>query len=323
MLFFALNGSTELGHGVADAGGFPVALHEERDFEGGEHKSRPLVSVRGEDVFVLHSLNGVAGASANDRLCRLLFFLAACKENGAARITAIVPYLAYARKDRQTKPRDPVTTRYVAALFEAVGTDMAVTLDVHTPIAFQNAYRCRTLHLETRKVFAAELATRTKSGGLCVMSPDGGGVKRAELFREKLETMTGAPVDFAFMEKRRSAGVVSGSLFAGEVEGRHVVIIDDMIVGGGTMLRAAQACRERGAIGVDAVATHGLFAADFVKDLDAAPIDRLFVSDSTAPLAMPIGVAAAKIKVVTVAPLIGEAIRRLAFGGSIDELLEG
>lgn len=323
MLFFALNGSGILGRAVADAGGFPVAVHEERDFEGGEHKTRPLVSVRGEDVYVLHSLHGIDGASANDKLCRLLFFIAACKENGAARVTAVVPYLAYSRKDRQTKPRDPVTTRYVASLFEAVGADMVVTLDVHTPMAFQNAYRCRTLHLETRKVFAAALGERAPNAGLCVMSPDGGGVKRAELFRETLEAMTGVSVDFAFMEKRRSAGIVSGSLFAGDVQAKHVIIVDDMIVGGGTMIRAAEACRERGAARVDAVATHALFGKGFATGLKDGPIDRLFVSDSTAPPAVPEGSPLAGLEVVTVAPLIAEAIRRLAFGGSIDELLEG
>ncbi|HSG56550.1 MAG TPA: ribose-phosphate pyrophosphokinase-like domain-containing protein, partial [Paracoccaceae bacterium] len=129
MLFFALNRSRDLGQAVAAAGGFPVAEHEEREFDGGEHKSRPLVSVRGKDVYVLLSLNGEAGASANDKLVRLLFFLATCRENGAARVTAIVPYLAYSRKDRQTKPRDPVTTRYLALILEAMGIDAVMTLD--------------------------------------------------------------------------------------------------------------------------------------------------------------------------------------------------
>ncbi len=322
MLFFALHGSDVLGRRIADAGGFTVAMHEERDFEGGEHKMRPLVSVRGEDVYVLHSLNGVPGASANDKLCRLLFFIAACKENGASHVTAVVPYLAYSRKDRQTKPRDPVTTRYVATLFEAVGTDIVVTLDVHSIMAFQNAYRCRTLHLDTRKLFAGELAQRLPNGRLTVVSPDGGGVKRAELFREMLQAVTGKQADFGFMEKRRSAGVVSGSLFAGDVDGRDVVVVDDMIVGGGTVIRAAEACLARGAASVHAIATHALFSTAFINELGRSPLEDLFVTDSTMSPVMEVNGTQGKLRIVSVAPLIGEAIRRLAFGGSIDELLE-
>ncbi|WP_461477596.1 ribose-phosphate diphosphokinase [Mesorhizobium jarvisii] len=151
--------------------------HEERDFEDGEHKARPLVSVRGRDVYVLHSLAGNGGASANDRLCKLLFFLATCKENGAARATAVVPYLAYARKDRQTKARDPVTTRYVAQLFEAMGTDRIVTLDVHNFAAFQNAFRCESVHLDTRKLFAPLIGKLAGDLPVTIFSPDGGGVK--------------------------------------------------------------------------------------------------------------------------------------------------
>ena len=122
-LLFAFAG--ERGVRPARRGGAASTLSplEEREFEGGEHKTRPLVSVRGEDVYVVQSLSGDAAASANDRLCRLLFFIAGVKDSGAARVTACVPFLAYGRKDRRTKERDPVTLRYVAQLFEAVGTD--------------------------------------------------------------------------------------------------------------------------------------------------------------------------------------------------------
>ncbi len=117
--------------------GASLAEHEEREFEDGEHKARPLVSVRGRDVYVIHSLHGGPGQGANDKICRLLFFLATIREGGAARVTAVIPYLAYARKDRQTKSRDPVTTRYMAQLLEAMGVDAVVTLDVHNIVAFQ------------------------------------------------------------------------------------------------------------------------------------------------------------------------------------------
>ena len=140
LLLFALGATRPHGDAIARRLGLELSPHEEREFEDGEHKSRPLISVRGRDVYVIHSLYGDREQSANDKLVRLLFFLGALRDASAGRVTAIVPYLAYARKDRKSKPRDPVTTRYVASLFEAVGTDRVVTLDVHNLAAFQNAY---------------------------------------------------------------------------------------------------------------------------------------------------------------------------------------
>ncbi len=308
---------------MSHASGISLDLHEERDFAGGEHKSRPLESVRGRDVYVLHSLNGRGACSANDKLCKLLFFIAACRENGASRVTAVVPYLAYSRKDRQTKARDPVTTRYVAQLFEAVGTDNVVTLDAHNIAAFQNAFRCRLVHLDTRRLFAGVMMEKAAGGPLVVFSPDGGGIKRAQLLKETLESMSGHEVGFGFAEKRRSRGVVSGNLFAGDVDGSAVFVVDDMISTGGTMTRAAQACRERGAAAVYAIAAHGLFDRG-VEAMFANPaIDRTIVTDSVAPFSVPEETLHASIDVVSVAPLIGEAIKRLHSGGSISELLGG
>lgn len=321
MLFFALNGSDGLGQRIAGAGGFDLAPHEERDFAGGEHKARPLTSVRGKDVYVLHGLQGKPGMSANDRLIRLLLFLATCRENGAARVTAIVPYLAYSRKDRQTKPRDPVTTRYVAKLFEAAGTDMVITLDVHNIMAFQNAFRCGSLNLETRGLFAADIAARKGPLPLAVISPDGGGIKRAELFRETLAATTGRNVSFGFMEKRRSAGVVTGSLFAGEVEGCAVHIVDDMIVGGGTVRRAAEAVRERGAAEVHAVATHGLLEPGAAGSLGRQGLlDSITLTDSAAPLPVNAEGFGCRVRVLGCAGLIAGAMRALHSGTPLAEL---
>lgn len=321
MLFFALKGSEVLGQAIAVAAGFDLAPHEERDFDGGEHKARPLVSVRGKDVYVLHNLSGTAAASANDRLMRLLFFIATCRENGAARVTAVVPYLAYSRKDRQTKPRDPVTTRYVATLFEAVGTDMVMTLDVHTILAFQNAFRCQTLHLDTRRLFAADIAARMPAGPVAVVSPDGGGVKRAELLRETLEAVSGRAVDFGFMEKRRSGGVVSGSLFAGDVEGRQVFIVDDMICGGDTVLRAALACRQHGATAVNVLAAHGMMTPKGIEVLGDAAIDGITLTDSVAPFVAPVGALGGKLRVLSVGPLFGQVILALHEGRPVEDLV--
>lgn len=321
MRLFALHGSEDLGAAVARALWTTLDPHEERDFADGEHKVRPLVGLRGDDVYVLHSLDGSHGASANDKLCKLLFFIAACRDNGARSVTAVVPYLAYARKDRQTKTRDPVSTRTVAQLFEAVGTGRLVALDIHNLAAFQNAFRIPTVHLDTRRLFVPQIRELAAGRPIAVVSPDGGGIKRAELFREMYERETGSAAGFALMEKRRSRDVVSGDLFAGDVSGMVAVIVDDMISSGGTMLRAAEACRSRGAAEVYAVAAHGLFGkADEL--LSGSAFDRILVTDSVA------GAERAKAEhpeaplvIVPAAPLIAEAIRLLDGNGSISELL--
>lgn len=308
MRIFALNGTHELGAAVATSMGRQLDPHEEREFEDGEHKTRPLVSVRGQDVYVIHSLTGIGAASANDRLCRLLFFLACCRDNGAERVTAIVPYIAYSRKDRQTKPRDPVTNRYVAQLFEAMGTDCIVTLDVHNLAAFQNAFRCQTVHLDTRHLFVSEIERLAGQRPLVVFSPDGGGVKRAQLLKESFESLTGRQAGFGFMEKRRSSGQVTGELFAGDVEGATVFILDDMISSGGTVLRAARACRERGAVAIHALATHGLFDDGAEQLIDTDAIDRIVVTDSVSSDARR---APPQLQILSIAPLMAEAIGRL------------
>jgi ribose-phosphate pyrophosphokinase len=321
MRLFALMGTDRLGGAVAQALGAELDPHEERDFEDGEHKARPLVSVRGKDVYVLHSLAGEPGASANDKLLKLLFFIATCRENGAARVTAIAPYLAYARKDRQTKARDPVTTRYVAQLFEAVGTDCLVTLEVHNFAAFQNAFRCRTVHLDARRLFVPMVRQLAAGTPAVIFSPDGGGVKRAELLKESYEAETGAEAGFGFMEKRRSRGIVSGDLFAGDVGGKVVFLVDDMISTGGTMLRAARACRERGAVAVHAIATHGLFGKGAENLFSDGAIDSIVVTDSLDSTVKMATGGEARLEVVSCAPLVAEAVRRLEGHGSIAELV--
>jgi len=320
MRFFALNGSEALGGAIASALGQALDPHEERDFGGGEHKARPLVSVRGKDVYVLLSLNGSPDTSSNDKLCRLLFFIAACKENGADQVTAIAPYLAYARKDRQTKARDPVTTRYVAQLFEAAGADRVVTLEAHNLAAFQNAFRCRTVHLDTRKLFTPTIREMAAGQPVAIVSPDGGGIKRAQLLKETYEAQTGAATGFGFMEKRRSRGVVSGTLFAGDVAGAAAFIFDDMIGSGGTMLRAAKACRDNGARAVYALAAHGLFGESANAFLDSADIDGIVVTDSVA-LAWEAQARASRLRIVSVGPLIAEAIRCLRGNGALSDLV--
>lgn len=320
MLFFALNGSETLGQRIAQAGGWPIAAHEERDFDLGEHKARPLVDPRGKDVFVLAALQGGNGATVNDRLMRLWFFLAACRDHGAARVSAIAPYLPYGRKDRRTKPFDPLGARYVAQAFEAMGCDQVITLEAHNIAALENAFRRPLVHLPGERLFAADIGGRAGASGrpLAVVSPDPGGVKRAQLLREALEAASGTPVRFGFAEKRRSAGVVSGSLFAGDVAGAAVHIIDDMICGGGTLARAAQAVRDHGAAEVHGLATHGLFDADAAGRLGAPGLfDSLTVTDSAAPFDPAIGTLGGRLRVLGIAPMIASAIEALHRGTPI------
>lgn len=306
---------------VADCLGLPLAAHEERDFEDGEHKTRPLDPVCGADIYVVHSLYGAPQASANDKLCRLLFFIAALKDAGAARVTAVVPYLCYARKDRRTKPNDPVTTRYTASLFEAVGTDAVVALEVHNETAFENAFRCRTVALTAAPVLIERLRPMLGAEPLCVVSPDLGGGKRAELFREALERAAARPVGRAFAEKHRSAGVVSGDLFVGEVRDATCIIVDDLVSTGGTLVRAAQAAREGGAGRVIACVAHGLFMEGAVEALSSPAIDRIIATDSVPPFRLPAGAARGKLDTVSAAPLFAEAIRRLHEARPLTDLL--
>jgi ribose-phosphate pyrophosphokinase len=318
MRLFALGSSHALGTSVAASLTRDLDRLEERDFEDGEHKARPLVSVRGQDVFVIATLAAEADATPNDQLVKLLFFLAACRENGAARLTAVVPYLCYARKDRQTKRRDPVSVRYVAQLFEAVGTDRVVTLDIHNLAAFQNAFRCETVHLEARLLFVERLRSLAAGRPVTVFSPDSGGVKRAELLRQSFEATTGVPAAFGFMEKQRSRGVVSGSLFAGAVEGSAVFIIDDMISSGGTMVRAARACRERGAAAVFVVASHGLFGKGSEGLLNEPTVDRIIVTDSLSAATRQVS---ERLEIVSIGELLGGAIDRLARSEALGDLM--
>lgn len=321
MKLFALNQSRYFGEKVAAELGISLTAHEEREFEDGEHKARPLASVRGRDVFVIQSLHGGPDQSVNDKLCRLLFFLATMRENGARRVTAVVPYFAYARKDRQTKARDPVTTRYMAQLLETVGSDAVITLDVHNIVAFQNAFRCQSVHLDTRLLFAQRAVDLVGDDLVVVASPDPGGVKRAQLFRETLEAKLGRPVGSAFMEKRRSAGVVTGTLLIGELQNATVLIIDDLISTGGTMVRAAKACREHGARNVYAFAAHGLFVGDAAAAISDTSIAKTFITDTIPPFRLGRDAKTANLEVISAAPLFAEAIRRFHESGSFVDLL--
>ena len=305
---FGLHGSRDLAERVALRLEVALAQHEERDFEDGEHKARPLQNVRGHDVYVLHSLYGDDKESSNDKLCRLLFFCGALKDSGAEQVTAVVPYLCYARKDRRTKPNDPITTRYVAAMFEATGVDRVATLEVHNVAAFENAFRCPTVHIELAPLLAAHFAPRLAGAHVVSVAPDAGGAKRSEQFRQALEQSAGQEVGSAHMEKYRSSGVVSGTLLAGDVDGKVAVIVDDLISTGGTLVRAAEACRKAGAVQVFAAAAHGLFIGGAPSLFETPALEAVAITNSVPPFRLRPDVAAGRVTVLDASSAIAAAI---------------
>lgn len=322
MCLFTLNAGRDFAQNVALCLGITLGEHEERDFIDGEHKSRILESVRGKDVFVIFSLYSDEQQSVNDKLIRLLWFLGSIKDASAARVTAVIPYLCYARKERKTKSRDPVTTRYLAAVLEAVGIDQIVTLDVHNLAAYQNAFRIHNEHLEAKKLFVEYFSAQLSNHEIVVMSPDIGGVKRAELFRQALQSRLGTSVSSGFMEKQRSEGVVSGETLVGNVEGRSVIILDDLISSGGTIARTVKACAEAGAGHICAAASHGLFVPNANEVLAEPALNELVITNTVPPFRLYSEAVKNKLVILDVAPLLAEAIRRIHEDGSIVELLE-
>lgn len=296
--------------------GVEPGRHGERTFADGEHKIRPLESVRGRDVFFVESLYSDDQLSVNDKVLRTLFFLA------AARGTLVAPYLCYARKDRRTKPRDPVTMRYLAMIIESVGVDRVVTVDVHNPAAYENAFRIPAVHLRAAPLLVEALSPHLDGQDVVVVSPDAGGVKRAEIFRQTLERRLDRSVELIFIEKFRSEGAVWGGTVVGAVVGRVAIILDDLISSGTTIAGAAAACRERGATAVYAAATHGVFAAEARRTLADAALDRLFVLDTLPPDRLDTR-AQRRVEVLDSAPLLATAIHRLHRHQSLADLTDG
>ncbi len=313
---FAPAASTAFARDVAAALGIPLSAHEETVFDSSERMLRSIESVRGRSVYVVQSLFADLLGSANDRLCSLLFFIGALKDAGAKSVIACVPYLAYARQDRHAEDRDPVTTRYIAQLLEAVGVDRVLVLEVHNPAAFDNAFRCEAVRLEAANLFVRHFTTDSDGHDYAVATPDIGGAKRARHFHKLFQAAIGRSVNFALMDKQRTHGGISGTLFAGDVAGRRVIIIDDLISSGTTVMHAVEACRRSGAIRVDVAVTHASFSAEAVQLFAAGKPDSVVVTDSVT-LRSEFSVHLTHgLTVLTVAPSFAEAIRQLEQGCS-------
>jgi len=312
MLIFALDRRDKaLALAIANDLDTELSAHEDRAFEDGEGKLRPLVDPRGADVYVLLGLHGDPDSSPYDKLCRLLFFIATLRDHGAARVTAVLPYMAFARKDRQTKLFDPVTQRYLAQLIEAVGATQVITFEVHNLAAMQNAFRCPTQHLPVHEAFAELADDLQTAGAVVVASPDAGGIKRAQLWQDDLARRLQRPVGLAWMDKWRSGGRSGGAqAVSGEVQGAVVVLVDDLIATGATLQRAAQALRAAGAQRILACAAHGLFVGAAAELLADPAIDQLLVTDSMPGLRLPdSGPLREKLRIVSCVPLLSAAMR--------------
>jgi ribose-phosphate pyrophosphokinase len=310
--FFALSESRDLGELTCREAGLAFSELEERQYEGGEFKFRPRESVRGRQVFVLQTLAGSSEVPVAARLMRLLFLLRGLRDGGAEKLIVLTPYLAFARQDRRSKPRDMVNTRYVAELLETAGAHRVVAIDVHNESAFDNAFRVPTDHLTVMPMLADHFARHLQAQQLVITSPDIGGIKRAQMFRELLAARTQKEVGLVFTEKRRVAGKVSGGTLVGEVAGCHAILLDDLCATGGTLIRAAEVCRGAGATAVHAAVTHMPIGSGLEALLQSEAINHVLTTDSVG-----VGFHAEalshhqKLVWLSVAPLLGQAVRRM------------
>jgi ribose-phosphate pyrophosphokinase len=319
-LLFALRESHALALELSQATGVELAPLEERSFEGGEFKLRPLTAVRGRVAFVVQSLAGTPDAPVAQRLVRLLFLLFGLRDAGAMRMIALIPYLAFARKDRRTQQRDPVNSRYVAQLLEAAGMDRLVALDVHNPAALDNAFRVPVDHLSAIPMFVDHFATRPATAPLAVASPDVGGTKRVQIFAELLERRLGREVELAFVEKRRAAGVVASGRVVGDVRGCEVIVLDDLCASGGTLIRAATALCEAGARAVEVAFTHAPLEGGVDALAATQAISRIVFTDSVG--AIQTTSAGERLTVLRTAPLLAQAMTRMMTGKPLAPLLD-
>lgn len=268
-------------------------------------------NVRGQDVFVIQS----TGFPANDNLMELLIIIDALKRASARRITAVIPYFGYARQDRKPGPRTPISAKLVANIITTAGANRVLSIDLHAG-QIQGFFDIPTDNLYGAPVMSADIQARFGSKNIMVVSPDVGGVVRARALAKRLDNAPLAIVD----KRRERAGESEVMNIIGDVEGRFCILIDDIVDSAGTLCNAAAALKAAGAEGVVAYCTHGVLSGGAVARVEGSELQELIITDSICP---PAAVAdAKKVRVMTIAPLLAEAITRIADESSVSSLFD-
>ena len=267
-------------------------------------------NVRGEDMFVVQSTS----YPANDNLMELLVALDALRRASARRITAVIPYYGYARQDRKSGPRTPISAKLVANLITKAGADKILTMDLHAG-QIQGFFDIPTDNLFAAPVFIKDIKEKYKNKPVVIVSPDVGGVVRARAYARRINT------NLAIIDKRREKPGSSEVMnIIGDVSNHHCIIVDDIIDSGGTICNAAQALIDVGAISVDAYVTHGVLSGSAVSNISNSPLSSLVTTNSikaTEAVNM-----SSNIRQISIAPIIGEAIRRVHMEQSVSSLFE-
>jgi ribose-phosphate pyrophosphokinase len=303
------NANPALAKAISDYLEVPLTDASVRRFADEEVFVEVNENVRGEDVFILQS----TGFPANDNLMELLIITDALRRASAKRITAVVPYLGYARQDRKPGPRTPISAKLVANLITTAGANRVLAVDLHAG-QIQGFFDIPTDNLYGAPVMAADILARHGDKNITVVSPDVGGVVRARALAKRLGNAPLAIVD----KRREKAGESEVMNVIGDVDGRFCILIDDIVDSAGTLCNAASALKAGGATDVVAYCTHGVLSGGAVARVEGSELRKLVITDSIAP---PESVATAqKIRVLSIAPLLGEAIKRIADESSVSSL---
>ena len=268
-------------------------------------------NVRGEDVFVIQS----TGYPANDNLMELLICIDALKRSSARRITAVIPYFGYARQDRKPGPRTPISAKLVANLLETAGANRVLSVDLHAG-QIQGFFDIPTDNLYAAPVMSADIQARFAGRNIMVVSPDVGGVVRARALSKRLDNAPLAIVD----KRRERPGESEVMNIIGDVSGRFCILVDDIVDSAGTLCNAAAALRQAGAEEVVAYVSHGVLSGGAVARVERSELLELVITDSIG--APPAVADAKKIRHLTIAPLLGEAIKRIADESSVSSLFD-
>ena len=304
---FAGRSNPAIAEKIAEYLDMPLCDAKVENFSDGEISVNYFESIRGSDLFIIQSTNPPA-----DNLMELLIMIDAARRSSAARITAVIPYYGYARQDRKDKPRVAITAKLVANLLTTAGANRILTMDLHAP-QIQGFFDIPFDHLYSSVMLINDIRQRDFRENLVVASPDVGGVKLARKVAEELGT------DLVIVDKRRpKANVAEVMNIIGDVSGKNVLLVDDMIDTAGTLVNAAKAIRDAGGLRVYAAATHPILSGPAIERINASVIEKLIVSDSVVTN----HAYSPKIETVTVSSLFGEAIKRIYEDDSVSCLFD-